>query len=153
MDYGARRPNDAAVSQQAGAVAKLKDMLATLSNIGQVPHSWFRHFYMVSVGWSLYWATQFLTKGKVIGALAAKQAATGGRGMALTQVYIAWLLMSMQGSRRLYETFFVSKMGKSPMWVVHWALALAYYTAMGTAVWIEGSGSLNFASRSLYIHD
>lgn len=59
--------------------------------------------------------------------------------MSLEQVFVAWLFMALQGSRRLYESLCVSKPGSSPMWVVHWALGLGYYTAMSVAVWIDGS--------------
>ena len=156
MDYGARRPNDAsygASSKQSTALAKLKSLLAKLTEYGQVPHSWFRHFYIVSVGWSIFWLMQFLSKGRVMEAIAAWQVKQGnGKGMGLGQTYVICALMALQGSRRLYESYFVTRMGKSPMWFVHWALGLLYYTAMGLTVWVDGSGedkSSEFSSRSI----
>jgi 3-oxo-5-alpha-steroid 4-dehydrogenase 3 len=62
--------------------------------------------------------------------------------MSLEQIYIAWLLMALQGSRRLYESLFVFKPGSSPMWFIHWALGAAFYAVISLAVWIEGSSTL-----------
>lgn len=147
MDYGARRQADAShegSTKQPTAFAKLKTLLAKFTDYGQVPHSWFRHFYLVSVGWSVFWLLQFLNKGKAMEAIAAWQAKEGtGKGMSLGQTYVVCALMALQGSRRLYESYFVAKMGKSPMWFVHWALGLFYYTAMGQSVWVEGSGEFD----------
>jgi 3-oxo-5-alpha-steroid 4-dehydrogenase 3 len=147
MDYGARRPKQDSASPKDGAtpspaLAKLKAVLAKLTDCTQVPHSWFRHFYIVSVSWSLFWLAQFLSKGKVMAAIAAWQAKVAPKGMGLGQTYVVAALMAIQGARRLYESYFVARMGKSPMWCVHWALGLAYYTAIGLSVWVEGSGTL-----------
>ena len=156
LDYGARRPKDGnppTGKQQpqttaSPALAKLKAILAKLTDCTQVPHSWFRSFYVVSVGWTVFWLLQFLSKGKVMERIAmAQTSASGGKGMGLGQTYIVSALMAGQGARRLYESYYVAKMGKSPMWFVHWALGLAYYTAMGLSVWVEGSGML-FARAS-----
>lgn len=65
-----------------------------------------------------------------------------GPSMELGQVYAAWLLMALQGSRRLYESLYVSKPGSSPMWVIHWVLGLVYYTTMAVSVWVEGSSAI-----------
>lgn len=148
MDYGARRPQkkDAASATTAAnanispAMLKLRGVLAKLTNCSQVPHSWFRHFYIVSTGWSVIWLAQFLSKGRVMAAIASWQQKTAPNSMGLGQTYVVAALMAVQGMRRLYESYFVARMGKSPMWFVHWMLGLAYYTAMGLGVWIEGSG-------------
>lgn len=152
MDYGARRPqqDNGSASKDSGAgpspaLVKLKAVLAKLTDCTQVPHSWFRHFYIVSVGWSIFWLSQFLSRGRLMTAIAAWQAKVAPKGMGLGQTYIVAALMAIQGSRRLYESYFVARMGKSPMWCVHWALGLAYYTAMGLGVWVEGSGMLTMS--------
>lgn len=72
--------------------------------------------------------------------MAQLQVRTGTPSMDVGQVYIAWLFMTAQGFRRLYESLYVSKPGSSPMWAVHWAFGLAFYTTMGVAIWVEGSG-------------
>jgi 3-oxo-5-alpha-steroid 4-dehydrogenase 3 / polyprenol reductase len=155
MDYGARRPGETisikkddkaspvatgSESPKSSLLTKLKEFIAHLTNYGQVPHSWFLHFYILSMGWSVFWALQFLTRGKLMAKLAAAQASSGAPGMEMSQVYIAWAMMLIQGARRLYESLYVTKMGTSPMWFIHWLLALSYYTANSMAVWVEGSG-------------
>jgi 3-oxo-5-alpha-steroid 4-dehydrogenase 3 len=147
MDYGARRPqqkdaaNATAAANASPAMLKLRGVLAKLTNCSQVPHSWFRHFYIVSTGWSVFWLAQFLSKGRVMAAIASWQQKTAPNGMGLGQTYVVAALMAVQGTRRLYESYFVARMGKSPMWFVHWMLGLLYYTAMGLGVWVEGSGT------------
>jgi 3-oxo-5-alpha-steroid 4-dehydrogenase 3 / polyprenol reductase len=58
--------------------------------------------------------------------------------MTLEQIYLCWALMFFQGSRRLYECLVINKSSKSRMWILHWAMGLAFYTAMSMAVWVEG---------------
>jgi 3-oxo-5-alpha-steroid 4-dehydrogenase 3 len=144
MNYGARRPQDAGQTQtqpQRGTDA-IWALLTRLTDFGQVPHSWFLHFYVISVSLSAVWAWQYVQEGTLMKSLVELQATKGGPSMDLGQVYVAWVLMALQGTRRLYESLYVSKPGKSPMWFVHWALGLVYYTTMSISVWIEGSGTL-----------
>ena len=65
--------------------------------------------------------------------------------MSLEQVALAWSLLTIQGCRRLYETITLSKQTGSTMPLSHYLLAIAYYTATGIGVWIEGSGQLKHA--------
>ncbi|KAM5351356.1 hypothetical protein ACJ41O_004079 [Fusarium nematophilum] len=147
MDYGARRPQEAKQGGEGAQVAErqpggLKTFLKNLTNYGQVPHSWFLHFYIVSALSSAFWAWQYFQRGSLMRTMAMLQDQRGEPSMDLEQVLVAWVLMALQGSRRLYESLYVSRPGSSGMWFVHWALGLAYYTAMGIAVWIEGSGAI-----------
>ncbi|KAF7547988.1 hypothetical protein G7046_g8831 [Stylonectria norvegica] len=146
MDYGARRPQEGSGdderSKQTESRSSLKALTAKLTSYGQVPHSWFLHFYVVSVAASAFWAWQYLQRGPVMREVARLQANAGGPSMELGQVFVVWTLMALQGSRRLYESLYVSKPGSSPMWVVHWALGLLYYTTMSISVWIEGSSAI-----------
>lgn len=147
--YGARRPahtqhgpNGQASGQKAEAKA---DSLLVLTSYAQVPHSWFVHFYMVSVSWSIFWGWQYITKGSIMRAMAKMQHGSAMENHApevdLTATLVTCLLMSSQGARRLFECLFVSKPGSSPMSAFHWALGVAYYTAVGIMVWVHGSGS------------
>ncbi|KAI5465587.1 hypothetical protein BGZ63DRAFT_108491 [Mariannaea sp. PMI_226] len=152
MNYGARRPPGADQKQaqsQSQSQTTIWALLAKLTEFGQVPHSWFLHFYIVSVSLSGFWAWQYIQKGSLMRSVVLLQDRNGGPSMELGQVYVAWLLMAMQGLRRLYESLYVSKHGKSPMWVVHWALGLVYYTTMSLSVWIEGSGAIHESWVSL----
>lgn len=155
--------------QTSSSSVGLKKLLSTVTSIGQVPHSWFWHFYLVSVACSAFWAWQFLGKGRVMGTLAEMQRAAApttlesrilaaaaadtttvqGREMVeaglikseLGRVFAAWVMMALQGCRRLYESCFVIKSGSaSSMWFVHWVLGLMFYAIMSISVWIEGSG-------------
>ncbi|KND95183.1 Polyprenol reductase [Tolypocladium ophioglossoides CBS 100239] len=142
MDYGARRPSDG--SSSGGQKKTKAALLTSLASYGQVPHSWFWHFYVLSVSWSAFWAWQYVQRGAVMAALAEAQARStaASPSMELGRVFLAWTMLAVQGSRRLYECFFVTKPGHTPMLFVHWALALAFYTALNISVWIEGSGTI-----------
>lgn len=141
MNYGARRPQDIA-QEKNGPVQKhssTRRLFDTLTSYGQVSHSWFLHFYILSCSLSAFWIWQYLSKGSIMRAMAELQAGADAPTVELGQVATAWSFMALQGSRRLYESRFVSKPGSSPMWVVHWGLGLVYYVTMSVAVWIEGS--------------
>lgn len=60
--------------------------------------------------------------------------------MTVNQLTLSWTLMALQGSRRLYESFTLTKPSQSKMWVGLWAIGIAYYLFMGISVWIEGIG-------------
>ncbi|RDA90298.1 hypothetical protein CP533_3336 [Ophiocordyceps camponoti-saundersi (nom. inval.)] len=112
----------------------------------QVPHSWYWHFYFLSVCWSVFWAWQYLSHGVVMTALARAQqeqaAAAAPSSTDLGRVYLAWAMMAAQGSRRLYECFFVMRSGSTSMFWAYWFLALCFYTTVGLAIWIHGSGAI-----------
>lgn len=141
------RASAAGASPKPGALASLTSKIAS---VGQVPHSWFWHFYLLSVSWSAFWAWQFSTRGTVLGSLAEWEAKTArppapgqdvDEAKELGRVFAAWVMMALQGLRRLYECGVITKAGaKSPMWIVHWGLGLAFYTVMSVSIWIQGSG-------------
>ncbi|GAB0134842.1 hypothetical protein EsDP_00003197 [Epichloe bromicola] len=149
MDYGARRRattgTGTGTEKQSRERTRLMRLLGKVTSYGQIPHSWFWHFYLLSTGLSAFWAWQYLVRGSVMALLAEKQARGSSAEQPSTElgrVFLAWTMMASQGSRRLFECFFVSKPGRTPMWIVHWALALAFYAAMSVAVWVEGSGDI-----------
>lgn len=57
--------------------------------------------------------------------------------MTFRQVTLAWAMMSLQGSRRLYECLAFLKPSSSRMWFGHWLLGILFYTGMSVAVWVE----------------
>ncbi|CAM1505382.1 Fc.00g110190.m01.CDS01 [Cosmosporella sp. VM-42] len=142
MNYGARRPTENSDKAEKEKSKGLKRFAELVTSYGQVPHQWFLHFYILSTSLSAFWAWQYFQKGYLMRELAVRQAASDQPTMQLGQVFAAWLMMTLQGSRRLYESLYVSKPGSSPMWFVHWALGLVYYTSMSIAVWIEGSSAI-----------
>lgn len=129
--------------EQVKQVGRLTNSLAGLSSHLQVPHSWFRHFYILSVLSSVFWAWEYLQRGPVMLAIAKMQDSAGeGPSMKLGEIYLAWTLLALQGSRRLYESLFIFKPGSSQMSFGHWITGLAFYVAMGVSVWIEGASKL-----------
>ena len=143
----------------------LLSLINTLTSYGQVPHSWFITFYVASVACSLLWLWQFAVDGGLLRAVASSQvtqaqafSAKGGRAggggetsdssVTIGQVGLAWTMMFLQGSRRLYEDSLVHGKSKSTMWIVHWVLGLSYYLFTSVAVWVEGSGKVSMVALS-----
>jgi 3-oxo-5-alpha-steroid 4-dehydrogenase 3 / polyprenol reductase len=70
--------------------------------------------------------------------------------MTFEQVKITWIMLLVQGCRRLYESLSLSKedifsvenTSTSKMWGGHWVLGLAFYAATSVAIWIEGIPAL-----------
>lgn len=150
--YGARSATKPSKGRQddesqGDAFARFLDWA---TSFGQVPHSWFIHFYILSVLSSIFWAWQYYVDGSVLDFLARSQAASAGDAMTMNQVALTWLLMGLQGTRRLYEYLFVTKPSSSTMWIVHWLLGSAYYVGVGVAVWIEGSSRCS--DRPIQVH-
>ncbi|CEJ89484.1 hypothetical protein VHEMI05324 [[Torrubiella] hemipterigena] len=153
MEYGARADNSA---QGDKATAKddknaIEKVLHGMIKVSRVPHSWFWHFYVLSVATSVFWAWQILTRGTVLKLIVERQAALlentaaateADRAANLGRLFVAWTMMFMQGSRRFYECMFVLKPGKSGMLVAHWALGLLFYAFIGVSLWIENSASV-----------
>ncbi|GME25261.1 3-oxo-5-alpha-steroid 4-dehydrogenase [Neofusicoccum parvum] len=140
LAYGSRAPSGPGnpASPTRTASARLLDHLATY----RVPHSWFAHFYVLSVLGSIFWAEQYATDGALLKLIASRAAAHRTATMSVGQVQAAWLLMLAQGARRLYESVVLSRPSSSKMWITHWLLGLLFYGAMSIAVWVEGTPAL-----------
>jgi len=123
-------------SLNSGLVDRAMAFLAKL----QVPHAWFLHFYVVSIVSSIFWGIQLVTHSSLLQAISVQESRPPSRAMSFDQVRLTWLLMLVQGMRRLYECVLVSKPSKSSMWFAHWLIGIAFYLAIGVAVWIEGVG-------------
>jgi 3-oxo-5-alpha-steroid 4-dehydrogenase 3 len=105
----------------------------------RVPHAWFSHFYALSLMISCFWAQQILSDGRAFELFAVWEAAERRTSMTLDQAMLAWAMMTFQAGRRLYECLDNYKPSASRMWLGHWLAGLAFYAAMGLAVWIEAS--------------
>ncbi|KAK0722384.1 hypothetical protein B0T26DRAFT_640833 [Lasiosphaeria miniovina] len=161
MDYGARKAHNNKQQQQregqhqqgqqqAGTPAsqtspsrdRLLSLVAAVSSWGQVPHSWFVAFYMASLGCSLFWLVQYLTQGRLLDHIAARQVAAESRPpAALGQVAVAWVIMFLQASRRVFEHATIIKPSKSTIWFVHWVLGLCFYLCISVSIWVDGSNN------------
>ena len=132
-------------SQPAGAVEHILDLIATL----QVPHSYFQHFYLVSVFSSLFWGVQFISEGRALKLISQNAPhADPSSSMSIDQIALTWSLMSIQGVRRLLESSLLAKPSMSKMWFVHWLLGIAFYLAVSVSVWIEGAGKPSVKKES-----
>jgi 3-oxo-5-alpha-steroid 4-dehydrogenase 3 len=96
----------------------------------RVPHNYFTHFYVLSVVSSAYWEWHLW---RATGFSMLNVSSSAGR------VQIAWLLMLLQGVRRLLESYAYTSTSKSGMWFGHWILGLLFYLATNVAIWIEGA--------------
>ncbi|KAK0621367.1 hypothetical protein B0T17DRAFT_494031 [Bombardia bombarda] len=145
MDYGARKSSS---SHKENAQQNLQNpdvrgrvifLVATVASWGQVPHSWFSAFYLVSLACSLFWLVQYLAGGAVLHAIVSQQASAPGPSATIGQVVVAWSMMFLQGSRRVYEHALVFRRSNSKMWIVHWVLGLGFYLFTSVSIWVEGS--------------
>ncbi|KAI1460744.1 hypothetical protein F4805DRAFT_374509 [Annulohypoxylon moriforme] len=148
--YGARSSAGNGEDKGAGN-GLLVGAIGWVTSIGKVPHSWFIHFYIISITCSAFWAVQFLQHGSILDSISKNQASSERSSMTINQVILAWFLMSLQGARRLYEYLAVLRPSSSKMWVIHWLLGAAFYFCTNISVWIEGSSSIQSSERSFHI--
>lgn len=135
--YGPRATTAGARTPAAGG---LLDYLATW----RVPHSYFTQFYVASVLSSAFWAVQLVYRGALFQAIASRISQEHlQQSMSLTQLIVCWVLLAIQGIRRLWESYIFAKPSSSQMWVVHWVLGIGFYLAAAVAIWIEGTGMHN----------
>lgn len=127
--YGSRQNGQ----QPKKFTANLLDALATF----QVPHSWFASFYVVSTLCSFIWFSQVLLDQSLWRRLASLT--NINKAMTLDQIIVTWVLMLLQGVRRVYECLEFTKPSNARMWIGHWALGVWFYASMSVAVWIEGA--------------
>jgi 3-oxo-5-alpha-steroid 4-dehydrogenase 3 len=154
LAYGARTSSttSSAGSETQPVVVKSQnpienalDYLATL----QVPHSWFASFYLTSVSCSLLCAVDYAFSGPIFTNIAA-QITASRPSMTFHQVFITWIVVLAQGSRRLYECHALSRPSKSTMWVGHWILGMGFYAGLNVAIWIEGTKALRTHEFTLF---
>lgn len=134
MNYGPRQVKTSkSPIQDPGTLMRLIRCVASF----QVPHTWFIHYYIVSVASSIFWAFQLYTRGTAYHLMVSysKERSTSMTG---NQIFLALLIMALQGVRRLYESVTLSKPSQSRMWVGLWVIGIAYYVFMGMSIWIEG---------------
>ncbi|KAI0180452.1 hypothetical protein GGR52DRAFT_245069 [Hypoxylon sp. FL1284] len=146
--YGARGASDGRKGGDDGLL--LTRAVGWATSVGRVPHSWFRHFYFLSLSCSLFWAVQFLSRGAVLDVIVRNQAPREQASMSINQVILMWLLMSLQGARRLYEYSFVLRPSSSKMWIIHWLLGMSFYFCTSVSIWIEGSSSIQSPDRRTF---
>jgi 3-oxo-5-alpha-steroid 4-dehydrogenase 3 len=135
MNYGSRRTltKTSSGKWRKNTFTRLFEYIASF----QVPHTWFTHYYVVSVASSIFWVVQIITFGQAFEFLVSQSKETN-ENMTVNQVFLAWLFMAVQGGRRLYESITLTQPSEARMWVGLWVLGIAFYIVIGISVWIEG---------------
>jgi 3-oxo-5-alpha-steroid 4-dehydrogenase 3 len=145
--YGPRTISSSGTVPSTEGKSNNSNVLDKFANF-QVPHTWFTHFYAVSVASSAFWACQIATDGAILKLLASGYGNTQG-AMTMNQIAITWTLMAFQGFRRLYESITLLKPSIAKMPVASYALGIAFYLVMGVAVWVQGIRE--YITRKLHI--
>lgn len=145
--YGPREVSAGIRMGQLGDQAVHVRFLDYLASV-KIPHSWFKHFYIVSIVSSMVWLQQLHTRGPVLQSVISTTS-RDRPSMSFNQLVLCWTLLAIQGSRRLYESITFAKPSRSQMWVGHYLMGLLYYMAMGVAIWIEGGPALMSADEPL----
>ncbi|KAI6250257.1 Polyprenol reductase [Erysiphe necator] len=140
MEYGSRS------TYKTARIGKQKQPLSLTTSFSswiasfRVPHSWFTHYYIASLISSYFWLYQIITYGaalRFIKSISTIQSFTVS--MSINQILLTWLLMTIQGSRRLLESLTLMRASnQSQMWVGIWIMGIIFYLVMGITVWIEG---------------
>lgn len=141
--YGARNTLKPAEAEESRKPERnmFVDIIAWFTSVTKVPHSWFTHFYVLSVCCSAFWAIQYLNHGTLLELMIRNQGSYSQSSMTINQVYLVWFLMGLQGCRRLFECYTVMKPSSSRMLVVHWVLGISFYLVTSMGIWVEGSST------------
>jgi 3-oxo-5-alpha-steroid 4-dehydrogenase 3 / polyprenol reductase len=123
----------------------LVDVLGAMGLLVEVPHAWFRHFYVALLLLLLFWAGQFVVGGAAMRQIAEWEVRLGrsearGQSMDPVRVVIVWGMLMFQAGRRAWECYFVLKPSKAPMLAIHWAMTFVFYFALSIAFWTHASG-------------
>ncbi|MCJ1274279.1 hypothetical protein MMC21_002074 [Puttea exsequens] len=122
LAYGPRTASDEAnhgdtskPKFESARPAYLSQLLDALNKL-QVPHSYFLHFYIVSIASSTFWPPQIYADGRPFRRIASiNDVNSWGTGMSADQVLLTWSLMAIQGFRRLMESITLARPSKSKM--------------------------------------
>ncbi|KAF2264941.1 hypothetical protein CC78DRAFT_215755 [Lojkania enalia] len=142
LSYGSRAtpssskpPSPSLLKAPFSPLSHFLDSLAAI----RVPHRLFTHFYVVSVACSVFWGLRLWRGAFRCGADSSYPFGKPGlRWMTDGQVQLVWLLMLLQGTRRLVESFMYTSSTKSQMWFGHYLLGLLFYVTVNVAIWAEG---------------
>ncbi|KAK5063149.1 hypothetical protein LTR84_005225 [Exophiala bonariae] len=129
LDYGARAQNASETSEspkgdrrrtieRSSAASQLLDSLAKLT----VPHTWFTHFYILSV---LCSSLQFHHQIRIHMSQRAR---------------VASFCLLLQSSRRLVECLTYNRKSKSRMWIGHYFIGIAFYLFTNITLLLDGVG-------------
>jgi 3-oxo-5-alpha-steroid 4-dehydrogenase 3 / polyprenol reductase len=98
-----------------------------------LPKNWFWHYYLVSVTCSVFCAVQYFMCSTSNKCMFKCLSNVGGTTVVL------WMMMFVQGCRRLYESVYVQKKSGARMLLGHYLVGCSFYVMMNMAVFVEGS--------------
>ena len=107
-------------------------VIELLANV-TVPKAWFWHYYIISVTLSILSGWQLLECSYVGQYCSIKLLETGD-----PTTVVAWGMMLVQGSRRLYECLRVQKASNARMWIGHYLVGCTFYIMMCATIFAEG---------------
>ena len=146
-DYGSRAPPGPGPVHQTVSPSDVRRQQSGDSFLAlfRLPHHFFLHFYVLSMMLSIFWAYQITVHGTVINLISINTHLGESRlGMSIEQVKLLWLLMAVQGYRRLYESIVFFKQSSSTMPLTIYLVGILYYFFLNIAIWLEGVGTLYF---------
>ena len=141
--YGSRSTTPAGSRESRKDVSVFDRKFPRWLSTFQVPHSYFSHFYVVSTISQAFWLYQLLSHGALLHYLClGAQGHDEAPSMTIEQVLLTWALLTIQGIRRLSETYALAKPSKASMWIGHWLLGIGFYVSLSMAIWVEGAPTL-----------
>ena len=150
---GGERKAEAGVENETPSKNFITSLLDSIAE-WQVPHDWFWTFYALSVSLSAFWPGEALWLRGPLYTLVRDHVPLAERTMSFEQVQITWLMLLVQGCRRLYESLvlvdweeFGADKKQSMMFGGHWLLGLWFYTLTSVAIWVEGTRKTLFLSH------
>ena len=158
--YGARAQDSTSSAEKEKKVAKSKQKKEESNRHGnvftqvldqiaewKVPHDYFWTFYFVSVVMSAFWPGEAMWLKGPLFQMVVNYTRPLTTTMTFEQVKITWIMILVQGGRRMYECLTLSSeelfggeetKNSSKMWGGHWIVGLLFYIATSISFWIEG---------------
>lgn len=140
LTYGARGQPGKWNNNRGNYQSNVQAWLDWLASI-DVPHSWFTHFYVLSLASSLFWSFQIATKSRLLRTVSSYvplQSASAPQ----PGIYLGMFLMVLQSTRRLWESYQFSRGSRSRMWIGHYIFGLSFYFVMNIAIWVDSIHTL-----------
>ena len=141
LTYGPRGTSPPGQRQSDSKAQEPKSLLDTIASV-KVPHSWFLHFYVVSVLSSVLWLHQVCFRGPLYQAIISRTS-LDRPSMSFNQLVLCWSLLTIHGARRTYESIVLVKSSRSKIGVGQYIIGILFYVTLGIAMWIEGAPALS----------
>ena len=153
--HGEEDATSASSSEGQNGQSTITRLLDSIASI-RVPHSWFTHFYVVSVVSSVFWAWQACTRGKAFTSIVSfTPDRYSGQSLPI-QTVVVWCCMLAQGVRRLLECSILRKgnvkdnPSSSTMFIGHYVMGCLFYALINVAIWIEAGRKSPIMRSSQY---